>query len=493
MPNDSSAIVSKVWNYAHVLKNAGVGYGDYVEQITYLLLAPTFGLRAKAQPSGLPVSPTARLLKLAPPSLKLRRAGCEMTELGFDPPAPPVFAKATTGKRLRRAGNPIPAEFQWSELSSKSGDELEVHYRHTLENLGKQPGLVGIIFRKARNDGDEFVRGSQDKREYRSLIGPETRFRESHYLDQLGLGKAIDRDKTHRPDLDFFENPLNPAPLKDLLHEFQFADQSSFREMASHCFRKQSLKMCWDDKTEHAHMSFILATGLIEAKQAMALALEEEEWVHDADAFNQKAPGFQTIELMNGNAVNIRHDVHHQLRIIGDVKDADLSVSGRSAGDQPPSVSILPQILERRVARPDIAILGSERSERSENFISPLAAVVFRPEVDRLSAFEKLVGSADSKFPEEHEEVGKPGFCHDQRPIAALRFSMRAFLKKSSGKIEFSRCRTMGSSPISRRAASARRDAAFSASRAFRSNCFSLSIEGKNNCRRHRSQIATVN
>jgi hypothetical protein len=38
MINDNSAsIVSKVWNYAHVLKNAGVGYGDYVEQITYLL------------------------------------------------------------------------------------------------------------------------------------------------------------------------------------------------------------------------------------------------------------------------------------------------------------------------------------------------------------------------------------------------------------------------------------------------------------------------
>jgi hypothetical protein len=90
MTNDnSSAIVSKVSNYAHVLKNAGVGYGDYIEQITYLLLAPTFGLRAVAQPCGLPVSPSARLLKLAD----------EMTELGFD--------------------NPIPDEFKWSELSSK--------------------------------------------------------------------------------------------------------------------------------------------------------------------------------------------------------------------------------------------------------------------------------------------------------------------------------------------------------------------------------------
>lgn len=36
MSNDNSAaIVSKVWNYAHVLKNAGGGYGDYVELITY--------------------------------------------------------------------------------------------------------------------------------------------------------------------------------------------------------------------------------------------------------------------------------------------------------------------------------------------------------------------------------------------------------------------------------------------------------------------------
>ena len=38
MSNDNSAsIVSKVWNYAHVLKNAGVRYGDYVEQISYTI------------------------------------------------------------------------------------------------------------------------------------------------------------------------------------------------------------------------------------------------------------------------------------------------------------------------------------------------------------------------------------------------------------------------------------------------------------------------
>lgn len=54
MTSDSTPIVQKVWNYAHVLKNAGVGYGDYVEQITCLLF-----------------------LKLAD----------KITELGFDPPS----------------------------------------------------------------------------------------------------------------------------------------------------------------------------------------------------------------------------------------------------------------------------------------------------------------------------------------------------------------------------------------------------------------------
>jgi type I restriction-modification system DNA methylase subunit len=116
MSDNSASIVSKVWNYAHVLKNAGVGYGDYVEQITYLLF-----------------------LKLAD----------EMTELGFD--------------------NPIPKQFAWSKLSSKSGDDLEVHYRHTLENLGKVPGLVGIIFRKAQNK----ISNPSDLQRVIKMIGDE--------------------------------------------------------------------------------------------------------------------------------------------------------------------------------------------------------------------------------------------------------------------------------------------------------------------------------
>jgi type I restriction enzyme M protein len=34
-------------------------------------------------------------------------------------------------------------------LLAKDGDELEIHYRHTLEELGKRSGMLGVIFRKA--------------------------------------------------------------------------------------------------------------------------------------------------------------------------------------------------------------------------------------------------------------------------------------------------------------------------------------------------------
>ena len=32
-----AAIVSKLWNYCNVLRDDGMSYGDYVEQLTYLL------------------------------------------------------------------------------------------------------------------------------------------------------------------------------------------------------------------------------------------------------------------------------------------------------------------------------------------------------------------------------------------------------------------------------------------------------------------------
>lgn len=100
MPNESSAIVQRLWNYCNVLRDDGVSYGDYVEQLTYLLF-----------------------LKMADEQTK------------------PPFNKPST----------IPSDLDWSSLLAKDGDDLEVHYRHILESLGKSGGMLGVIFRKSQN------------------------------------------------------------------------------------------------------------------------------------------------------------------------------------------------------------------------------------------------------------------------------------------------------------------------------------------------------
>ena len=53
----SSAIVQKLWNYCNVLRDDGMSYGDYVEQLTYLLFLKMADERTKApynEPSAVP-------------------------------------------------------------------------------------------------------------------------------------------------------------------------------------------------------------------------------------------------------------------------------------------------------------------------------------------------------------------------------------------------------------------------------------------------------
>lgn len=98
--NHAQQIVQKLWSYCNILRDDGLSYGDYVEQLTYLLF-----------------------LKMAH----------EQTQPPF------------------RRTSPVPAEYDWPSLLRRDGDELEAHYRHLLETLGKQSGMLGIIFRKAQN------------------------------------------------------------------------------------------------------------------------------------------------------------------------------------------------------------------------------------------------------------------------------------------------------------------------------------------------------
>ena len=93
-------IVQKLWNYCNILRDDGLSYGDYVEQLTYLLF-----------------------LKMA----------WEGTQAPWDRPSP------------------VPPGFDWPSLLGRDGDALETHYRHVLEELGTRPGLLGVVFRKAQN------------------------------------------------------------------------------------------------------------------------------------------------------------------------------------------------------------------------------------------------------------------------------------------------------------------------------------------------------
>jgi type I restriction enzyme M protein len=95
----SQQIVAKAWNFAHVLRDEGLSYLAYTEQITFLLF-----------------------LKMAD----------EQTR-------PPYNRKPL-----------VPKGYDWPSLLAKDGDELEAHYRHTLEHLATQPGMLGEIYKKAR-------------------------------------------------------------------------------------------------------------------------------------------------------------------------------------------------------------------------------------------------------------------------------------------------------------------------------------------------------
>ena len=98
--NDTNGLVQRLWNYCNVLRDDGLSYGDYVEQLTYLLF-----------------------LKMA------------------DEQTRPPFSRAAV----------VPDGLDWPSLLSRDGDDLEVQYRHVLDQLGRSPGTLGVIFRKAQN------------------------------------------------------------------------------------------------------------------------------------------------------------------------------------------------------------------------------------------------------------------------------------------------------------------------------------------------------
>ena len=83
-----SDVVQKLWGFCHVLRHDGIDYGDYIEQITYLLFI----------------------------------------------------------KMADERGVKLPRGCSWPELEAESGTALTDHYADVLRTLGKQIGILGDIF-----------------------------------------------------------------------------------------------------------------------------------------------------------------------------------------------------------------------------------------------------------------------------------------------------------------------------------------------------------
>lgn len=98
MNQKSNALVQKVWNYAHVLKDDGLAFMDYTEQITYLL-----------------------------------------------------FLKMVHEQRRTGAGE-IPPRYSWDALKAINDNAKRLErYHQGLRKLSEYPGLIGLIFAKPQS------------------------------------------------------------------------------------------------------------------------------------------------------------------------------------------------------------------------------------------------------------------------------------------------------------------------------------------------------
>jgi len=65
-------------------------------------------------------------------------------------PAVPEDGRRADTAAVLAAGD-RPEGLDWASLLERDGDALEVHYRHLLTELGRKPGMLGVVFRKAQN------------------------------------------------------------------------------------------------------------------------------------------------------------------------------------------------------------------------------------------------------------------------------------------------------------------------------------------------------
>jgi type I restriction enzyme M protein len=133
-----------------------MSYGDYVEQLTYLLF-----------------------LKIADERTK------------------PPYSEPSA----------VPAEYGWPTLIKKDGDELFDHYRRVLEKLGNEKGMLGLIFNKSQNKFQDPAKLRRlivdliDKENWSVMSADVKGDAYEGLLEKNARTSRLARDNTLRPDL----------------------------------------------------------------------------------------------------------------------------------------------------------------------------------------------------------------------------------------------------------------------------------------------------
>jgi len=144
---NANGLVAKLWNYCNVLRDDGLSYGDYLEQLTFLLF-----------------------LKMAD----------ELTKPPFN------------GEQF------IPDGFDWQSLLERDGEELEAHYIHVLRELGQKPGMLGVVFRKAQNRIQDWIYDFRTNQHFTLKQNPLRREHLDEFVASYKPGALSEREETER-------------------------------------------------------------------------------------------------------------------------------------------------------------------------------------------------------------------------------------------------------------------------------------------------------
>ncbi|MEI9933147.1 MAG: class I SAM-dependent DNA methyltransferase [Rhizomicrobium sp.] len=96
----SEELIRRVWSFCHALRDDGISYGDYLEQLSFLLFL----------------------------------------KLGYE------FGRPPHNRDVR-----IPAAYRWDTFLGRKGAALIAHYNDALRRLQRMPGMLGAIFVDAKN------------------------------------------------------------------------------------------------------------------------------------------------------------------------------------------------------------------------------------------------------------------------------------------------------------------------------------------------------